>query len=193
MHGYATTISKAQGASVRAIGGIVDSAATAEALNVVTSRSKEALRVLVARTALKDVGKLADHLSDGIIAKGTTQDLSPELGRYGGSQTFYAKNARAQQLSAANPARQEWEREWTARKTQRDPRAARAAIEFRGRVNAPAARRRRRRFAKDSAKPKPPSSRGTSPRYFGVWPHRCQERAEGGAAPVRPRAPTPTA
>lgn len=104
-HGYATTIARAQGASVRALGGIVDGAATAEAFHVLIGRSKEVLRVLVPMTTFADAGELADHLRDRVIAKGVSVDVSPQLAKRGGPDTDYARNVAALRVNAENPDR----------------------------------------------------------------------------------------
>jgi hypothetical protein len=96
---------------VRAIGGIIDSAATAETFHVMIGRSKEAPEVLVPRTAFDNVAELAEHLHDPIIAKSTTQDISAQVAKRGGPDTDYARNVNAQRMSAKTPQRQEWERE----------------------------------------------------------------------------------
>ena len=93
--------------------------ATLLAVSSAIGRSKEALKVLVPETAFADCAELAE-LRDRIIAKGTTQDISAQIAKRGGPDTDYARNVNAQRMSAENPDRQEWEREWTAMRNRRD-------------------------------------------------------------------------
>jgi hypothetical protein len=79
--------SAAQGESVRALGGIVDGAATAEAFHVLIGRSKQALLAVVPQTAFKDAAELSEHLAEHIVAKGTSQDISAEIAKRGGPDT----------------------------------------------------------------------------------------------------------
>lgn len=180
-HGYATTVAKAQGASVRALGGIVDGASTAEVFHVLVSRSKEELRVLVPLTAFEDVAQLAEHLHDRIEAKGTTQDLSAEIAQHGGPDTFYAAHARAHQLSAANPARQEWEAEWTAMRTQRDRQIRDLAVAYRAKVDA-ANPEQHKNLRQEQRKAEAAIMKAHEPEDFGVWLRRHRQREQTQAA-----------
>jgi hypothetical protein len=177
-HGYATTTARAQGASVRALGGIVDSAATAEVFNVLTSRSEQSLLTIVPRTAFEDTEALAEHLADNIVAKGTTQDISPVLAAQGGPESFYAQNIAAQRMSATNPARRAYEAEWAGLRISRDRELLDTAAEFRARrqgVSDPAElktlRQAQRRAEAVVAK-------AYQPEDFGVWLHRYEQRDE---------------
>jgi hypothetical protein len=174
-HGYATTISRAQGASVRAIGGIIDSAATAEAFHVLIGRSKEALKVLVPQTAFDNVAELAEHLHDRIIAKGTTQDVSAQVAKRGGPDTDYARNVNAQRMSAQNPQRQEWEREWTAMRAKRDVEIRNLAAEYRTKMH-PADPKENKRLRQEQRKAEAAIVRAHEPEDFGAWLHRRNER-----------------
>jgi hypothetical protein len=119
---------------VRALGGIVDSAATAEAFHVLIGRSKAALRVLVPQTAFEDAAELAEHLRDRIVAKGTRVDISGDVAKRGGPDTDYARNLNAQRMGAENPDRQEWEREWTGMRNRRDIEIRNLAAEYRAKA-----------------------------------------------------------
>ena len=176
-HGYASTIARAQGASVRAIGGIVDGAATAEAFHVLIGRSKDQLHMLVPQTAFEDATELAEHLRDRIIAKGTTQDISAEVAQRGGPDSFYARNVNAQQVSAQNPDRQEWEREWTAMRNRRDVAIRTLAAEYRPRIAAASAEQKKR-LRQEQRKAEAAIVRDHRPEDFGVWLHRREEREE---------------
>jgi hypothetical protein len=174
-HGYATTIAKAQGASVRALGGIVDGASTAEAFHVLVSRPKDELLVLVPKTAFANVAELGDNLAERIEAKGTTQDISGDLAQHGGPETYYARNARAQQLSAANPARQEWEAEWTAMRAQRDREIRDLAESYRARVKH-ATPEQQKLLRQEQRKAEAAIVKAHEPEDFGAWLHRHRER-----------------
>jgi len=180
-HGYATTVARSQGASVRAIGGIVDSAATAEIFNVLTSRSKQSLRALVPVTAFENGEDLAKHLAEHIVAKGTTQDISTEVASRGGPDSFYARNIAAQRLSAANPARQEYEAEWTAMRAARDRDLQQIAGEFRQRragVDDPVALKALRG---EQRRAEAAVAKAYQPQDFGAWLYRREEREETAA------------
>ncbi|MHB8147345.1 MAG: AAA family ATPase [Vulcanimicrobiaceae bacterium] len=102
-HGYATTVHRAQGASVRACGGVLDRSATAELAHVASSRSTEEYACFASRHAFADARDLAEHLAANIMDKGTTQDISTQLAARGGPDSFFAQNVRAQAASALNP------------------------------------------------------------------------------------------
>src|SRR5450755_3601393 len=76
-------------------------------------QNKQALLAVVPQTAFKDAAELSEHLAEHIVAKGTSQDISAEIAKRGGPDTYNAMNVNAQRMSAENPDRQEWEREWT--------------------------------------------------------------------------------
>jgi hypothetical protein len=176
-HGYATTIARAQGASVRALGGIVDGAATAEAFHVLIGRSKAALRVLVPVTAFEDAGELAEHLHDRIIAKGTSVDIRPEVAKRGGPDTDYARNVNAQRMSAQNPDRQEWEREWTTMRNRRDIALRNLAAQYRAKAAA-ADPQQKKTLRQEQRKAEAAIVREHQPEDFGVWLHRRNEHQE---------------
>ncbi len=176
-HGYATTVARAQGASVRALGGIVDGAATAEAFHVLIGRSKAALRVLVPKTAFEDALELAEHLRERIVAKGTSVDISAELAKRGGPDTDYARNVNAQRMSAENPERQEWEREWTAMRNRRDIEIRNLAAEYRAKA-AIADPKQRKRLRQEQRKAEAAIVEAHQPEDFGVWLHHKAERDE---------------
>jgi hypothetical protein len=176
-HGYATTVARAQGASVRALGGIVDGAATAEAFHVLIGRSKDELRVLVPKTAFEDAGELAEHLRDRIVAKGTSVDISAEVAKRGGPDTDYARNVNAQRMSAENPDRQQWEREWTAMRNRRDIEIRDLAAEYRAK-SAIANPQEKKRLRQEQRKAEAAIVEAHKPEDFGVWLHRKTERDE---------------
>jgi hypothetical protein len=176
-HGYATTVARAQGASVRAIGGIVDGAATAEAFHVLIGRSKDALRVLVPKTAFEAAGELAEHLRDRIVAKGTTVDISAEIAKRGGPETDYARDVNAQRASAENPDRQQWEREWTAMRNARDLEIRNLAAEYRAKA-AIADPEEKKRLRKEQRKAEAAIVRTHLPEDFGAWLQRRRDRED---------------
>jgi hypothetical protein len=177
-HGYASTIARAQGASVRAIGGIVDGAATAEAFHVLIGRSKDDLRVLVPQTAFEDATELAEHLRDRIIAKGTTQDISAEVAQRGGPDSFYARNVKAQRMSAQNPDRQEWEREWTAMRNRRDVAIRNLVAEYRPRIATAGRPEQKKHLRQEQRRAEAAIVREHQPEDFGAWLRRREEREE---------------
>jgi hypothetical protein len=176
-HGYATTVARAQGASVRALGGIVDGAATAEAFHVLIGRSKAALRVLVPKTAFEDALELAEHLRDRIVAKGTSVDISGDVAKRGGPETDYARNVNAQRISAENPDRQEYEREWTAMRNRRDIEIRNLAAEYRAKA-AIATPKEKKHLRSEQRKAEAAIVTAHEPEDFGVWLHRKAERDE---------------
>jgi len=184
-HGYASTIARAQGASVRAIGGIVDGAATAEAFHVLIGRSKDELRVLVPQTAFEDATELAEHLRDRIIAKGTTQDIRAEVGRRGGPDSFYARNVNAQRMSAQNPDRQEWEREWTAMRNERDVAIRKLAAEYRSRIAGAGGAEQKQHLRQEQRKAEAAIVRAHQPEDFGAWLYNQERETDARAAGTR--------
>jgi hypothetical protein len=171
-HGYATTVMRAQGASVRAVGGIVDSAVTAEAFNVVVSRSTSELRVLVPATAIADARALSEHLASHVVAKGTTQDIGTKVGP-DGPYSLYAQNVRAQRESSTGAARLHYQREWAALRLERDAEIADLNDRYRekrsratgGAIELRALRGAQRREGAAIAK-------AYEPEDFGAWLHR---------------------
>jgi flagellar biosynthesis GTPase FlhF len=177
-HGYATTISRAQGASVRALGGIVDGAATAEAFHVLIGRSKDRLRVLVPTTAFENASDLAVHLRDRIVAKGTSVDVGPQVAKRGGPETHYARNVAAQRMSAKNPSRQEYEREWTDLRNRRDLEIRNLAAEYRAKA-AIANPTEGKRLRAEQRKAEAAIVKTYQAEDFGAWLHRKAERDDG--------------
>lgn len=176
-HGYATTVARAQGASVRALGGIVDSAATAEVFHVLTSRSERELLALIPETAFKDAKALAEHLTEHIVAKGTTQDISPLVASHGGPDSFYARNVAAQRISAANPARQAYEAEWTTMRVARERELQATSEAFRKRrhgVDDPAVLKSLR---SEQRRAEAAIIKSYEPEDFGAWNVRHAQRA----------------
>ncbi len=97
----ACTVHKAQGASVDAALSVIDRSASAELLFVAASRSKRALDIVVPRSAFRDLSELADHVSERISLKTTTQTYDEVLERTGGKQTIRIRNIEAQREAAA--------------------------------------------------------------------------------------------
>ena len=177
-HGYATTVARSQGASVRAIGGIIDSAASAEIFNVLTSRSKESLRALVPATAFENRAALAEHLAEHIVAKGTTQDISTELSSRGGPDSFYAQNVQAQRLSAASPDRQEYEAEWTSMRTARDLELRDLSEQYRQRRQIATGPSELKALRQEQRRDEAAIAKAYQPEDFGAWLHRRRSACE---------------
>jgi hypothetical protein len=177
-HGYATTVARSQGASVRAIGGIIDGAATAEIFNVLTSRSKASLRALVPATAFEDRAALAEHLAEHIVGKGTTQDISLEIASHGGPNSFYARNVNAQRLSAASPDRQEYEAEWTLMRTERDRELRNLAEHYRQRREQITEPAELKTLRQQQRRDEVAIGKTYHPEDFGTWLHRKRDASD---------------
>ncbi len=96
----ASTVHKAQGASVDAAVSIVDRSASAELLFVAASRSKTALDIVVPRSAFGNIEDLAEHISERISLKTTTRTYDELLDRTGGKETIRVRNIEAQREAA---------------------------------------------------------------------------------------------
>ncbi len=162
---------------MRALGGIVDGAATAEAFHVLIGRPKEALRVLVPTTAFGDAAALAEHLRDRIIAKTTAVDIAPQVAKRGGPDTNYARNVAAQRMSAGNPDRQAWEREWTAMRNRRDLELRELATQYRVKAKS-ADSKEKKRLRLEQRKAEAAIVRAHQPEDFGAWLHSRKDAEE---------------
>jgi hypothetical protein len=129
--------------------------------------------VLVPKTAFEDAVELAEHLRDRIVAKG----ISADVAKRGGPDTDYARNVNAQRMSAENPDRQEWEREWTAMRNRRDIEVRNLAAEYRAKA-AIADPKQRKRLRQEQRKAEAAIVEAHQPEDFGVWLHRKAERDE---------------
>jgi hypothetical protein len=96
----ASTIHKAQGASVDATVSVIDRSASAELLFVAASRSKLELDIIIPRTAFHDLDDLAKHVAEGISLKTTTQTFREIMERTGGVETIRVHNIEAQRQAA---------------------------------------------------------------------------------------------
>lgn len=96
----ASTIHKAQGASVDAAVSVLDRSASAELLFVAASRSKQVLDIIVPRTAFSDLDDLASHVAKHISLKTTTRTFGEILLRTGGLDTVRVHNIEAQRQAA---------------------------------------------------------------------------------------------
>ncbi len=105
----ASTVHKAQGASVDAAVAVVDRSASAELVFVAVSRSKAALDVVVPRSAFGTIDDLAEHISERISLKTTTRTYDELLERTGGKETIRVRNIEAQR--GATPLRIAYEAE----------------------------------------------------------------------------------
>ena len=105
----ACTVHKAQGASVDAAVALIDRSASAELLFVAVSRSKQSLDVVIPRSAFRDMGDLARHVTENLSLKTTTQTYDEVLERTGGKETIRVRNIEAQR--EALPLRRLYEAE----------------------------------------------------------------------------------
>lgn len=105
----ACTVHKAQGASVDAAVPVIDRSASAELLFVAASRSKDALDIVVPRSAFRDIDDLAEHVAERISLKTTTRNYDEVLERTGGKETIRVRNIEAQREAA--PLRRVYEAE----------------------------------------------------------------------------------
>ncbi len=105
----ASTVHKAQGASVDAAVPLIDRSASAELLFVAASRSKVGLDIVVPRTAFRDLDDLAEHIAQRISLKTTTRSYDELLERTGGKETIHVRNIEAQREAA--PLRRVYEAE----------------------------------------------------------------------------------
>jgi hypothetical protein len=96
----ASTVHKAQGASVDAAVSVVDRSASAELLFVAASRSKAALEIVVPRSAFGNIEDLAEHISERISLKTTSRTYDELLERTGGKETIRVRNIEAQREAA---------------------------------------------------------------------------------------------
>lgn len=96
----ASTVHKAQGASVDAAVSVIDRSASAELVFVAASRSKKELDLVIPRTAFRDLDDLASHIADGISLKTTTLTYGDVLERTGGRETIRVRNIEAQREAA---------------------------------------------------------------------------------------------
>ena len=92
----ASTVHKAQGASVDAAVSVIDRSASAELVFVAASRSKKELDLVIPRTAFRDLDDFASHIADGISLKTTTLTYGEVLERTGGRETIRVRNIEAQ-------------------------------------------------------------------------------------------------
>lgn len=127
-HGYASTTTRSQGASVSACGGIIDRGTSAELANVALSRSIIEVQAFASRSDFNGAQDIGEHLGGNIAAKGTTQDLAEQLAERGGRQTTVAMNRAARAASAQDPRRKEYEREMAERRAAGDA-AMRGCVE----------------------------------------------------------------
>lgn len=110
-HGYATTIHAAQGASISAVGVIMDDSATAQLAHVATSRSRDKLAVFTSSRDFATPQCVAEHLAARIEVKTTTLNIGPIVASRGGVDTYVALNARSRLLSRENDLIAAYERE----------------------------------------------------------------------------------
>jgi hypothetical protein len=96
----ASTVHKAQGASVGAAVSVIDRSASAELVFVAASRSKKELDLVIPRTAFRDLDDLASHIADSISLKTTTLTHGELLERTGGRETLRVHNIEAQREAA---------------------------------------------------------------------------------------------
>ena len=96
----ASTVHKAQGASVDAAVSVIDRSASAELVFVAASRSKKELDLVIPRTAFRDLDDFASHIADGISLKTTTLTYGEVLERTGGRETIRVRNIEAQREAA---------------------------------------------------------------------------------------------
>jgi len=96
----ASTVHKAQGASVDAAVSVIDRSASAELLFVAASRSKAALEIVVPRSAFGSIDDLAEHISERISLKTTSRTYDELLERTGGKETIRVRNIEAQREAA---------------------------------------------------------------------------------------------
>jgi hypothetical protein len=170
-HGYATTVMRAQGASVRSVGGIVDSAVTAEAFNVLVSRSRDDLRIVVPTSAIPDAKALAAHLGARVVGKGTTQDIGPSVGP-DGPYSLYAQNLIAQRHSATSPARRDYTAEWAALRVERDLELSALTERMRVRREAATDPLEKRALRAAFRREADAIAKAYEPEDFGAWLHR---------------------
>jgi hypothetical protein len=105
----ASTVHKAQGASVDAAVSVIDRSASAELVFVAASRSKKKLDLVIPRTAFRDLDDLASHIAASISLKTTTLTHGELLERTGGRETLRVHNIEAQREAA--PLRRVYEYE----------------------------------------------------------------------------------
>ena len=96
----ASTVHKAQGASVDAAVSVIDRSASAELIFVAASRSRKELDLVIPRTAFRDLDDFASHIADGISRKSTTLTYGEVLERTGGRETIRVRNIDAQREAA---------------------------------------------------------------------------------------------
>jgi ATP-dependent exoDNAse (exonuclease V) alpha subunit len=96
----ASTVHKAQGASVEAAISVIDRSASAELLFVAASRSRDSLDIVVPRSAFRSINVLSEHISDRISLKTTTRSYDELLERTGGKETIRVRNIEAQRDAA---------------------------------------------------------------------------------------------
>jgi len=178
----ASTVHKAQGASVEAAVSVVDRSASAELLFVAASRSKDTLDIVVPRSAFGNIDDLAEHISERISLKTTTRSYDELLDRTGGKDTIRVRNIEAQREVA--PLRRVYEGEVIEpmravasdridatreayRERKREIAGSGLSIEERLDANREALRSMRRAVAS--------VYRGLQPQVFGEW---LQEREE---------------
>ncbi len=95
-HATATTVHKAQGASIDAAVTLLDRSASAELLFVAMSRSKREIDVIVPRSAFRDLDDMAEHIGRRITLKTTSQTYDEILEKTGGKGTLRVLNIEAQ-------------------------------------------------------------------------------------------------
>jgi hypothetical protein len=96
----ASTVHKAQGASVDAAVAVIDRSASAELAFVAMSRSKQALDIVVPKTSFKDLDEFAEHVANRITLKTTTRTYDEVIERTGGPETLRVQNIEAQREAA---------------------------------------------------------------------------------------------
>lgn len=122
-HGYATTIHKAQGASVSACVAVLDRSASAELSYTALSRSKHGLQLVIAESNFEHgVPSLAKSISNNISLKTTTHTYQELLDASGGQENLWATTTRERQESLDHPLRKVYQTEMAERAKIRDQR-----------------------------------------------------------------------
>lgn len=157
-HGYATTIHKAQGASVESAIAVVDRSATAELFHVAASRAKGDITIYVAKNnfggeaktvkqggaaVTHDTGKnvdninaLIDHLAQRAGPKTTTLTYDEELRRTGGPDTTWARSVKQRTETDSQPDRKAYEAEMADRESAKTIEIERLAKQYAARAKA---------------------------------------------------------
>lgn len=114
-HGWASTIHKGQGSTVKRCVGVIDKSVSAELLHVLSTRAEEAMKVFYSSENFNSPDDLARHVAKAYGRHDDALLLEKIIARTGGPDTLFAKRAREAMAKENDPLHIEHLRENAAK------------------------------------------------------------------------------